>query len=75
MKSEIEKKLDKLPAWFTIDYTDYFLKISKTDSYPERKTFSWIIRYVDCAGNELLDIQHQSLQAAVDTTLKEIKNF
>ena len=74
MKTELEKKLNKLPAYIHV-YADFFLKISKVDDYPDRKTISWIIEYKDSEGNLLLRILHSSLQAAVDTALKEIKNL
>jgi len=75
MKTELEKKLNKLPAYITIEYTDFWLKISKADDFPSKETIFWTIQYIDSEGNSALYVQHSSLQAAVDTTLKEIKNL
>lgn len=69
MKTELEKKLNKLPEYINSDNIFYFLLIRKNDS-------NWIIEYVDViTENTLILVSHQSLQAAVDTTLKEIKNL
>jgi hypothetical protein len=75
MKTELEKKLNKLPAYITVGCADFFLRILKTDDYPDRKTIYWIIEYKDSCENTLFNVWHSSLQAAVDTTLKEIKNL
>lgn len=69
MKTELEKKLNKLPEYVNSDNIFYFLLIRKNDS-------NWIIEYVDViTENTLILINHKSLQAAVDTTLKEIKSL
>ena len=69
MKTELEKKLNKLPEYVNSDNIFYFLLIRKNDS-------NWIIEYIDViTENTLILINHKSLQAAVDTTLKEIKNL
>lgn len=69
MKTELEKKLNKLLEYINSDNIFYFLIIRKNDSH-------WVIEYVDViTENTLLLISHTSLQAAVDTTLKEIKNL
>jgi len=69
MKTELEKKLNKLPEYINSDNIFYFLLMRKNDS-------NWIIEYVDVlTENTLILVSHQSLQAAVDTTLKEIKNL
>ena len=69
MKTELEKKLNKLPEYINSDNIFYFLLIRKNDT-------TWIIEYVDViTENTLILVSHQSLQAAVDTILKEIKNL
>ena len=68
MKTELEKKLNKLPPFIIIGDEQYDLKI-----YKDLK--SWHIDYVDCYDNCYLGTEHNSLQAAVDTTLREIKNL
>ena len=69
MKTELEKKLNKLPEYINSDNIFYFLLIRKNDT-------TWIIEYVDViTENTLILVSHNSLQAAVDTTLKEIKNL
>lgn len=75
MKTELEKKLNKLPAYITIEYTVFWLKISKANDFPNKETIFWTIQYIDSKGNSALYIQYSSLQAAVDITLKEIKNL
>lgn len=68
MKTELEKKLNKLPAFIKVDDIEYHLKILKDNEV-------WYIEYCDFLFNTILSVEHQSLQAAVDTTLKEIKNL
>ena len=68
MKTELEKKLNKLPAFIPILDDQYDLKITKGID-------SWIIEYTDYLGNCWISVEHQSLQAAVDNTLKEIKKL
>lgn len=73
MKTELEKKLDKLPAFIETDFDGYCvweLRIIKT-----AKNNHWFIEYTDSNDNSIIIVEHQSLQAAVDTTLKEIKNL
>ena len=65
---ELEKKLNKLPAFISILDDQYDLKITKSIN-------SWIIEYTDYLDNCWISVEHQSLQAAVDNTLKEIKNL
>lgn len=68
MKTELEKKLNKLPAFIKVDDIEYHLKILKDNEV-------WYIEYCDFLLNTILSVEHQSLQAAVDTALKEIKNL
>ena len=74
MKTEIERKLDKLPASiYDPEDNCYDLIIRR---YGESKPYGWIIEYIDFSTeNTFLRVNHNSLQAAVDTTLKEIKNL
>lgn len=65
---ELEKKLNKLPALISILDDQYDLRITKSIN-------NWKIEYTDYLGNCWISIEHQSLQAAVDTALKEIKNL
>ena len=68
MKTELEKKLNKLPAFIKVDDIEYHLKMLKDNEV-------WYIEYCDFSLNTILSVEHQSLQAAVDTTLKEIKSL
>lgn len=69
MKTELEKKLNKLPEYISLDNIFYFLLIRKNNSH-------WVIEYVDLiTENTLFLVSYQSLQAVVDTTLKEIKKI
>lgn len=68
MKTELEKKLNKLPDFIIIDNNKYDVNIYKGDGL-------WYIDYTNEFDNCYLFVVHQSLQAAVDTTLKEIKNL
>ena len=68
MKTELEKKLNKLPEFIVIDNNKWFLRIYKSPDL-------WYIDYTDDVENSYLSVVHTSLQAAVDTTLKEIKNL
>ena len=71
MKAQIEKKLNKLPAWIDVDSVCYQFKLQK-----DKETNHWFIEYTDVyTGNSIIIIEHQSLQAAVDNTLREIKNL
>ena len=70
MKTEIEKKLEKLPAYIIIDDICYQFKLQK-----DKETNHWFIDYTDNDNNSMLIIEHSSLQAAVDNTLKEIKRI
>lgn len=65
---ELEKKLNKLPAFIPILDDQYDLKITKSNN-------NWKIEYIDYLGNCWISIEHHSLQAAVDTMLSEIKNL
>lgn len=68
MKTELEKKLNKLPAFIPILDDQYDLKITKDIN-------NWKIEYTDYLGNCWISIEHNSLQAAVDTMLSEIKKL
>ena len=71
---ELEKKLKKLPAYIRVDSIIYYLQINKTYDYSNINKILWNIEYIDVyTGNYILNIVHQSIQAAVDTALKEIK--
>ena len=72
---ELEKKLKKLPDHLEDDEISYDLRITKlTDKVANKDC--WAIEYVDgLTSNILLSVEHTSIQAAVDTTLKEIKNL
>ena len=72
MKTELEKKLGKLPDEIMYENTSFSLNITKINV---GKGSNWFINYIDKADNSLILVEHQSLQAAVDTTLKEIKNL
>ena len=76
MKTELEKKLNKLPDSILQENTIYALFITKViwDGLNNNHC-TWYIDYKDEADNTILHVEHQSLQAAVDTTLKEIKNL
>ena len=73
MKTELEKKLNKLPEDTLVGNTLFVMFITKHHISDEEIT--WCIEYKDEVDNTLLSIEHTSLQAAVDTTLKEIKNL
>lgn len=68
MKTELEKKLNKLPDFIVIDNNKYDVDIYKDEGL-------WYIDYTNEFDNCYLSVVHTSLQAAVDTTLKEIKNL
>lgn len=69
MKTQLEKKLNKLPEYINSDNIFYFLLIRKNDT-------TWIIEYVDViTENTLILISHKSLQAAVDNTLSSLKEI
>lgn len=71
MKTQLERKLEKLPAFIEDDcqgYAVYQLNIRKT-----AENNHWFIEYTDKFDNSLLIIEHSSLQAAVDNALREIK--
>ena len=68
MKTELEKKLNKLPAFIPILDDQYDLKITKSNN-------NWKIEYTDYLGNCWISIEHNSLQATVDTMLSEIKKL
>ena len=68
MKTELEKKLDKLPEFIIIDNSTCGINIYKCDNL-------WFIDYTNEFDNCYLSVVHKSLQAAVDNTLKEIKNL
>jgi len=72
MKTELEKKLNKLPDEVMYENTSFSLRITKINVGKEN---NWFINYIDKANNSLIFVEHQSLQAAIDTTLKEIKNL
>ena len=76
MKTELEKKLNKLPDSILQEKTIFALFITKViwDSINNNQC-TWYIDYRDEVDNTILHVEHQSLQAAVDTTLKEIKNL
>jgi hypothetical protein len=76
MKTELEKKLNKLPDSILQENTIYALFITKViwDGL-DNSQCTWYIDYKDEVDNTILHVEHQSLQAAVDTTLKEIKNL
>lgn len=76
MKTELEKKLNKLPDSILQENTLYALFITKViwDSLDNNQC-TWYIDYKDEVDNTILHVEHQSLQAAVDTALKEIKNL
>ena len=71
MKPELQKKLDKLPAY--IDDEEgirFLLNIAKCNF--EKISPDWQIDYRDIYDNTLLSVIHSSLQAAVDNTLSFI---
>lgn len=71
MKTQLEKKLSKLPAFIEDDYQGcavYELKIRKT-----AENNHWFVEYTDRFSNSLLIVEHSSLQAAVDNTLSSLK--
>jgi hypothetical protein len=76
MKTELEKKLIKLPDSILQENTIYALFITKViwDSL-DNSQCTWYIDYKDEVDNTILHVEHQSLQAAVDNTLKEIKKL
>lgn len=75
MKTELEKRLNKLPSDVRVGSIRYELLISK-EYIVDEDLFYWCITYKDkFDGNIILEVLHQSLQTAVDTTLKEIKNL
>jgi hypothetical protein len=71
MKTELEKKLNKLPARIKTYSNDYHcvyqLKITKMI-----ENDNWIIEYIDSNDNSIIKVEHRSLQAAVDNTLAVI---
>ena len=73
VRTELEKKLHKLPDDIEVDFCIYVLLITKiaTDKYNDE----WFIEYKDESGNTLLSVQHNTFQAAVDNTLREIKKL
>ena len=70
MKTELEKRLNKLPAYIDVDNICYQFKLQK-----DNETNHWFVEYTDNNDNSIIIIEHQSLQAAVDTTLREIKQY
>ena len=70
MKTELEKKLNKLPAYIMVEGSCYQFELQK-----DKETNHWFVEYTDNNDNSIIIIEHQSLQAAVDTTLKELKNL
>ena len=68
MKTELEKKLNKLPDYIVIDNNKCNVYIYKGDSL-------WYIDYINEFDNCYLSVVHKSLQAAVDTMLSEIKKL
>ena len=72
MKTELEKKLNKLPEYIELNKVKFCLDIGK---YKENDILMWCISYIDYCDNILFSVQHQSLQAAVDTMLSEIKKL
>ena len=76
MKTELEKKLDKLPDSILRDNTIFALFITKViwDS-KNNKECTWYISYKDEADNILIEVQHNKLHAAVDNTLASLKKI
>lgn len=73
MKTQLEKKLNKLPAFIEDGcqgYAVYELKIRKT-----AENNHWFVEYTDIFNNSLLIVEHSSLQAAVDNTLSSLKEI
>lgn len=68
MKTQIERKLEKLPAFIYKDCEEYHLKILKDNEV-------WYLEYCDFLDNTILSIEHHSFQAVIDTALQEIKKM
>lgn len=74
MKTQLERKLEKLPACFKLEDYSYYLKITKsTDGEPLED--AWHISYKDLADNILIAVYHKSIQAAVDNMLAGLKQL
>ena len=74
MKTQLERKLEKLPACFKLEDFSYHLEITK---FPDGETLEdvWHISYKDLADNVLIAVYHKSIQAAVDNMLAGLKQL
>lgn len=78
---ELEKKLKKLPTTVYIANVPFTLDITKVEkviaenSWLTQSEILWNIRYLDLQSNACIDVLHQSIQAAVDIVLREIKTL
>ena len=76
---ELEKKLKKLPHYITDkDGNCYNLSITKIPDMSDnaRDKYRWVIRYTDYnTDNDIISVEHTSLQAAVDNTLASLKKI
>lgn len=73
MKTQLEKKLEKLPYKVTKE-VDYLLNVTKVRDCIDKETL-WCITYSDLYGNNLIVSIHKSLQACVDNTLNTLKTL
>jgi len=74
MKTQLERKLEKLPACFKLEDCSYHLEITKF-SDDETLENVWHISYKDLANNVLIAVYHKSIQAAVDNMLAGLKQL
>lgn len=74
MKTQLERKLEKLPISFKLEGCSYHLEITK---FPDGETLEdiWYISYKDLADNIIIVVYHKSIQAAVDNMLAALKDY
>ena len=74
MKTQLERKLEKLPACFKLEDCSYHLEITK---FSDGETLEnvWYIAYIDLAGNSIIEVYHRVIQSAVDNMLAALKDY
>lgn len=85
--TELDKKVNKLPMYITIDNTNYKLHIEKEEECMTKKELKelnmkstkdrtiWVVEYTDYEYNTVLSVYNTQFQAAIDTTLSELKKM
>lgn len=74
MKTQLERKLEKLPDCLKLEDCSYYLEITKFQDDETLKDV-WHISYKDLADNILIVVYHKSIQAAVDNMLAALKIY